>query len=167
MKAAAVRTVVRVNFGRERPQRPTQARTGRVPRVARLLALAHKIDEKVRTGEYHNLADAARQLGLTRARVSQITNLLLLAPAIQEAILGFPVVTGRDPVTERKVRPIAAEPEWNKQMEMWRKIDVRNALLQDEDGKSLLRAHHARVGETARSVGGGSGKVGSGATAKP
>ena len=122
MKAQAVRTVVRVDLGKRRTTSPTQAPAGRVPRVARLLALAHKIDEKVRTGEFRDLADAARQLDLTRARVSQITNLLLLAPEIQESILDLPPVTkSRDLLTERQLRPIAAEPDWNTQLEMWRK----------------------------------------------
>ena len=67
------------------------------------------------------MADAARRLGLTRARMTQMMNLLLLAPAIQEAILALPpVVTGRDPITERQLRRIVAEPDWNKQIKMWR-----------------------------------------------
>ena len=68
----------------------------------------------------HHLADAARGLGLTRARVSQITNLQLLAPEIQEAILDLPLVTnGRDPVTERQLRKIVAEPIWGQQVATW------------------------------------------------
>ena len=125
MKAAAVKTVLRVDFGQERPQRPTQAPTDRVLRVTRLLALAHKIDGMVRVGEITDYAEAARRLGLTRARISQITSLLLLAPPIQEAILDLPPVTnGRDPISERQLRPIAAEPDWSKQLELWRQIDV-------------------------------------------
>ncbi len=125
MNHAAARTVLRVDFAPERPQRGDVAPTGRVPRVARLLALAHRIDGMIRNGELDDLADAARRLNLTRARVSQITNLLLLAPAIQEAVLDLPLVTnGRDPVSERQLRPIAAEPDWNKQLSMWRQIIV-------------------------------------------
>ena len=125
MKTAAVRTVVKVDFGKRRAAPPAQVPTGRVPRVVRLLALAHKIEEKIGIGDLHDSADAARRVDLTRARVSQITNLLLLAPEIQEAILDLPPVTnGRDPVNERRLRPIAAEPDWHKQLEMWRKIDV-------------------------------------------
>ena len=123
MTRAATTTVLRVDFATMRPQPPTQATTGRVPRVARLLALAHKIDEMICDGELDDLAEAARRLNLTRARVTQITSLLLLAPDIQEAILDLPPVTnGRDPVTERQLRPIAAESEWNRQLELWRKI---------------------------------------------
>ena len=76
-------------------------------------------------GELADYVEAARQLNLTRARVTQITNLLLLAPQIQEAIIDLPLVTnGRDPITERQLRPIAAEPDWNKQLSMWRQINV-------------------------------------------
>ena len=60
---------------------------------------------------------------LTRARVTQIMNLLSLAPDIQEAILFLPPVEkGRDPVTERDLRPIAAKPNWRIQRERWRDL---------------------------------------------
>ena len=96
----------------------------RVPGVVRLLALAHEIDRRIRDGELRDLAHAAEVLGLTRARVTQITQLLLLAPEIQEAILELPPTRGRDPVTERQLRQIAAEPDWTTQLAMWRRIDV-------------------------------------------
>jgi len=60
---------------------------------------------------------------VTRARVSQVMNLLLLAPAIQEAILYLdPVESGRDPITERDLRPIAAVADWRRQELMWRPV---------------------------------------------
>ena len=77
----------------------------------------------IRSGELRDLADAARVLGMSRARISQITNLLLLSPVIQEAILDLPLlITGRDTVTERQLRPIAAEPDWNKQLDLWAEV---------------------------------------------
>jgi len=95
----------------------------RVPRVARMLALAHRIDRMIRDGDFRDLTDAAKAIGVTRARMTQITNLLLLAPAIQEEILDLPLVTnGRDPISERQLRRITAEPDWNTQLTMWRKI---------------------------------------------
>ena len=125
MNALSTRTVLTVHFAPTTPQRRDCAPTASVPRVARLLALAHKIDGMVRNGEIEDYAEAARRLNLTRARVTQVMNLLLLAPAIQEAIVGMPLVTnGRDPVTERQLRPIAAEPDWNNQLTMWRQINV-------------------------------------------
>ena len=96
---------------------------GRVPRVARTLAMAHRIDRMIRDGNFRDLTDAAKAIGVTRARMTQITNLLLLAPAIQEEILDVPLVTnGRDPVSERQLRLIVAEPHWDRQLTMWRQI---------------------------------------------
>ena len=97
---------------------------GHVPRVARLLVLAHQIDKRIQSGELRDLAQAAKVRGLTRARVTQVTNLLLLAPEIQEAILELPPVKGRDPITERQLRAIAAEPDWQTQVAMWKRIHV-------------------------------------------
>ena len=120
MKAPATRTVHRVQFGAKLVPPPTVAPVGRVPRVARLLALAHRIDRMVRDGELRDLADAARRLDMSRARVSQVCSLLLLAPKLQQEILDLPTVTsGREPVTERQLRPLAAEPDWSKQLVLW------------------------------------------------
>ena len=63
----------------------------------------------------------------TRARVTQIMNLLQLAPDIQEEILSLPRTTqGRDPIRERMLRPIAAVLDWRKQRRMWQ--EVRSAM---------------------------------------
>ncbi len=103
------------------PQRPvTRTSPGRIARVTRQLALAHKIDRMINAGELRDLTDAARTLGVTRARVTQIMNLLLLAPDIQEEILFLPrTVRGRDAVTERDLRPIVALAEWSNQRALW------------------------------------------------
>ncbi len=125
MRHAVAKTVHAVDFGAKPAPRRDSAPTGRVPRVARMLALAHKIDAQIRAGELRDLADAARELGLTRARVTQITNLLLLAPHIQAAIFNLPLVEqGRDPVSERQLRPIVAEPDWKAQWALWLEIGV-------------------------------------------
>jgi hypothetical protein len=88
--------------------------------VARLLALAHEIERRIRARELDDLAHAARVLGLTRARVTQIANLMLLAPQIQEAILAMSsAAVGRDRSTERTLRAIVAEPVWEHQFEAW------------------------------------------------
>jgi hypothetical protein len=109
-----------VAFGRPPKTEVTPNGPRRALRVARHLALAHQIESKVRSGEYDDLADAARKMGLTRARITQIVNLTLLAPAIQDAILTWPAITaGRDPVTERTLRAIVAEPPWPNQIALW------------------------------------------------
>ncbi len=98
----------------------------RVPRVARLMALAIRFEKLVRDGEVADYADLARLGYVTRARVTQIMNLLNLAPDLQEAILFLPpVADGRDPVTERHLRPIAAVPGWRIQREQWKRLRAR------------------------------------------
>src|SRR5262249_14954686 len=70
---------------------------GRVPRVARLMALALRLHELVRTGQVANYSTLASLGQVTRARISQIASLLHLAPDIQEAILFLPpTLRGRD-----------------------------------------------------------------------
>lgn len=65
-------------------------------------------------------AELARLGHVTRARVTQIMNLLSLAPDIQEAILYLPrAETGREPVTERELRVIVRELAWDTQKRMW------------------------------------------------
>jgi hypothetical protein len=59
----------------------------KVPRVARLLALAHKFQDLLDRGEVESMAELARLGRVSRARITQIMNLLLLAPDIQEELL--------------------------------------------------------------------------------
>ncbi len=100
------------------PFRP--AEPGRVPRVARLMALALRCEGLLRSGAVENQTEIARLGHVTRARVSQILNLLNLAPDIQEAILDLPrTLAGRDAVILRQVLPIASTMEWAKQRGMW------------------------------------------------
>lgn len=74
----------------------------------------------IRAGEIEDLATAARLCGVTRARMTQISNLVLLAPKIQEEILDLPPVTrGRDRITERHLRVIISDEEWDRQRARW------------------------------------------------
>jgi len=158
VKPPGAKTVLSVDFARKRPQRATVAPTGRIPRVIRMLALAHQIDGMVRAAELRDLADAARAIGVTRARMTQIMNLLLLVPEIQEAILDLPPVTsGRDPVSERTLRPIVAESDWNKQIKMWRNDFGMATLLQDRSGREVLRQESAGTDPGDGEAGGSGG----------
>jgi hypothetical protein len=47
----------------------------------------HTIQRAIDRGEIRDQAEAARMLGVTRARMTQVLDLTLLAPAIQEEIL--------------------------------------------------------------------------------
>jgi len=137
-----------VHFGRGRncrkvikegpPPEPDHepAPTGRVPRISRLMALAIRFDRLIKAGEIADQAEIARLGHVSRARITQIMNLLCLAPDIQEAILHLPRTHhGRDPIREIMLRPIAAVPDWRKQRRMWK------ALLTDRQAaKQSTRA---------------------------
>lgn len=94
---------------------------GRTPRVSKLMALAIRFDELLRAGKIADQSELARLAYVTQPRMTQIMNLLHLAPDIQEAILHLPPVPqGRDPLTERDLRPITRLRDWQKQRAMWR-----------------------------------------------
>ncbi len=96
---------------------------GKLPRVTRLMALAIKFDGLLRDGVVRDYADLARLGHVTRARMTQIMNMLNLAPDIQEQILFLPPVTaGRDPIAERNLRRLTAIPRWDKQRNAWRQM---------------------------------------------
>ena len=111
----------RVEVKPHAPAPPPHVPAGRVPRISRLMALAIRFEGMLRRGEVKDLAELARLGRVTRARATQILNLTMLAPDIQEALLFLPPVEeGRDPLKEWQVRPIAAEPVWARQRQMWR-----------------------------------------------
>jgi hypothetical protein len=93
---------------------------GRVPRIAKLMALAIRFEGLVRSGQVRDYSELARLGHVTRARITQIMNLLLLAPDIQEELLFLPrIERGRDVLVQRKLQAIAAEADWGTQREMW------------------------------------------------
>ena len=106
---------------------------GRVPRVARLMALAIRMQRLIDSEEVRDYAELAHLGHVTRARMTQIMNLLNLAPDIQEEILFLPPVeSGRDPIRELQLRPITAVPNWRKQRQMWRELVGGVARMRSE-----------------------------------
>jgi hypothetical protein len=100
---------------------------GRVPRVSRWLALAIRFEALLRAGEVASYSALARLGHVSVARVSQVMNLLCLAPDIQEAVLFLPrTQRGRDPVVLRDLQPIASTLEWKKQRWMWAELRGNN-----------------------------------------
>lgn len=117
-----------VHFGRGQSSRKElrggkatkPAPVGRIPRVSRLMALAIRFDQLIRDGVVTDQAELARLGHVTRARVTQIMDLLSLAPDIQEAVLFLPPVrNGRDPITEQDIRSITLSLDWAAQSEMF------------------------------------------------
>jgi hypothetical protein len=102
-----------------KPERPT----GRIARLSRILALAHHFQNLLDTGVVRTQMDLAEFTKLTTARITQIMNLLVLAPDIQEEILFMPAVTkGPAPVTERDLRPLLKTLVWSEQRAKWAEL---------------------------------------------
>lgn len=105
---------------------PAEPAVGRVPRVARLMAMAIRFDRLLREGHVASQSELARLARVTQPRMTQIMNLLHLAPDIQEEILFLPPVTeGRDPVHEHMLREVAACADWGEQRRRWRRLRDR------------------------------------------
>jgi hypothetical protein len=74
------------------------------------IVLAREWQDALNHGTCASRADLARELGVSRARITQILGLLDLAPAVVHAIgaLGDPL--SRPIVTERMLRPLLKLP---------------------------------------------------------
>ena len=117
----------RLKAGPAEPTPEARVEPGRLPRAARLMALAIRLERLLAEGVARDYADLARLGGVTRARLTQIMNLTLLAPDIQEDLLHLPRITsGRDPITEPKLRAIASIPDWRKQRKAWKALRPQN-----------------------------------------
>jgi hypothetical protein len=100
---------------------------GRIPRIARLMALAIRFERLLAEGEVRDYADLARLGHVTRARVTQIMNLLNLAPDIQEELLFLPPLeAGKDPIREWEIRPIVMKFAWREQRKLWRRAVTKS-----------------------------------------
>ncbi len=88
-------------------------------KVAQQLALAHHLQAAIDRGAIADRADVARKLGLTRARVTQLLDLLLLAPDLQAAVLAMEAVDGAEPMAERTLRAVAHAGTWMEQRAAW------------------------------------------------
>ena len=94
------------------PKAPTPER---VPRIARLLALAHKFQGMLDRGEVKSMAELARLGRVSRARITQIMDLLMLAPEIQEDLLFGAGLEGL-----RNLGHLVSSARWADQRARWR-----------------------------------------------
>jgi hypothetical protein len=102
------------------PKRPP---IGRLPRITRYMALAIYYEDLIRKGHVRDYAEIATLGHVTRARVTQIMNLRLLAPDIQERLLAMPRITsGRDMLSLRLLQTIVLEFNWDTQRRTFRQL---------------------------------------------
>ena len=90
-----------------------------VPRIARLMALAIRLEGLVRDETVQDYAELAQLGRVTRARMTQIMKLLQLAPDLQEQLLFLPKIRG---LNERNLRGIVHELDWRVQRPIFEKI---------------------------------------------
>ena len=108
-----------------RSPEPSSA-TARVPRIARLMALALRLEALVQEGTVGSYAELARLGHVSRARLSQILSLLSLAPDLQEELLFWERPRrGREPLGLRHLLPITAILDWPEQRRRWRRLRRR------------------------------------------
>ncbi|MCX7425058.1 MAG: hypothetical protein NTW96_05445 [Planctomycetia bacterium] len=92
---------------------------GRVPRISRFMALAIRFEQLIQAGEVADYAELARLGHVSRARITQVMNLLLLAPDLQERLLFLPRIEGgKERIHLHQLQPITAVPNWRKQGQM-------------------------------------------------
>jgi hypothetical protein len=98
----------------------------RLPRITRLMALAIKFQDMADRGEVRDYADLARLGYVSRARMTQIMNLLNLAPDIQEYLL---LLSGdARMLPERQLRPLARRVRWADQRALWAQLLDQRSL---------------------------------------
>ena len=92
----------------------TRRAATRVPGVVKTLVLAYQIEQAIAEGRAKDCAEVARQMGVTRARVSQIMRFRSLAPAIQEFLL-LAEPQRLAGLSQSALRAIASERDWDRQ----------------------------------------------------
>ena len=85
------------------------------------LVLAYQVENLFDKGKVKSLSEVAVWLNMCNARVSQVMNLLCLAPDIQKEIL-LPRKESIKNITEYHIRLIAMESNWQKQIKMWQDL---------------------------------------------
>lgn len=119
-----MRVEATIHFGKQGKKKQAQKAkppvVGRTPRIAKLMALAIKFEGLIANGTVADYSELAELAQVSRARISQIMNLLLLAPSIQEELLLMkPVTTGRDTLILMDMQSVALELNWERQRRMW------------------------------------------------
>jgi hypothetical protein len=110
--------------GQARARRAADARSmppRRYPaRIARQVALAFALRRRIEAGEFDDFATMARALGFTRARITQLMDLLLIAPEVLEEVLFLELPAGPQPLSERALRDTLCRlVDWREQRVAW------------------------------------------------
>lgn len=94
---------------------PPAGPTTRPARAARMLAVAHALSAMLAKDRAPSRAELAKALQMSEARLSQLLDLVLLAPDIQEELLFLELPPGRDRLPERALRSVVRALDWPEQ----------------------------------------------------
>ncbi len=114
------------------PEPPTGP-VRRPARVAVMLASPSCSRSRTRSGTRSLAAMCAtrrtslRRLGFTRARLTYLLDLTLLAPDLQEQVLFLDAAGGVEPMSERALRVVAHAGSWKEQRGMLRSLALAGA----------------------------------------
>jgi hypothetical protein len=126
MKIKTNRNKLSFKFNVAKPKGPDVAL--KTPRIAHLMAAAIRFEELVQSGQVSGYAEIARLSMVSRARLTQVMNLRLLAPEIQEYLLFLPPSpSGKSQIKERQLRPLMAVADWQVQRDMWQSLISKSA----------------------------------------
>ena len=104
---------------------PEQPTPGRIPRIIKMMALAIRLEHLIKSGQVTDQAELARVGHVTRARLTQIMDLNLLAPDIQEEILHLMPTDSASMIQERSLRSIVTSYSWKQQRDEWERKSSR------------------------------------------
>ena len=108
------------------PSWRARAHGARLPRVARMVALAHHWRGLIRSGAVKDQAALSALVGASRARITQVMGLLYLALDIQEEVLFLPAGrVGGERIQHRDLLDIAATPSWSGQRTSWTRFSTQ------------------------------------------
>jgi len=91
------------------------------PKICRNLILAHQLQRLFDEGKVKSIKQASEWLNFDQARLNHLMTMLLIAPTIQNEILNGDKQT-ITLIPEHKVRSLAAEADWEKQIKIWQNI---------------------------------------------
>ena len=104
-------------------KRKNLVESGRIPRIAKLVALASRMQSMIESGQVDSFQQLAELGRISQPRMTQIMSLLLLAPNIQDELLYLPeVIQGKVTIHEKLLRPLTREMDWRVQRRMWARI---------------------------------------------
>lgn len=134
MNTLKKKLVLNCTMRQERQQCDEPEIPGRLPRITRLMALAIRCDELLRSGKVRNLEHLATIGNVSQPRISQILSLTMLAPDIQETLLFLPRLSkGKSEISEKSLRKITKLDDWDEQRRAWGETGFSGASVEVTD----------------------------------